>query len=191
MNNSEVLPRSFFCMVVDGRLREISVFEHQAILFPRIMAAIDSELLKRHKLQGVDIKGIRPLTSLSISGPNAKMHDVSFTDAVMIAQSLGIDIDSFEDQNNLFNIPIPGDETLAFQISDFNNNDRQILEDFARILIQAYEVEVGGIVPVKISYKSFGVILVVNHEIYGPCAKHYRPNDEHYDAIISKFSSQQ
>lgn len=183
MNDSELITRAFFCMVVDGRLREISVFEHQAILFPKLMAAIDT-------------KNIRSLAMLSISDTNGsdtngKMHEVSFSDAIMIAESLGVNFDSLEDQKNFFNIPIPGDETLTFQFSDFNNNDNnndnQVLEDFAQIIIEAYEVEAGGIIPVKTSDENFGVILVVNDIRYGAIAMHYRPNDENYNDIITKF----
>jgi hypothetical protein len=179
--------RSFVCSIVDNRMRELTLPEHQSRLFKKMMAMIDAKLLEMHQKNGEDVSKARPLTSLMIGGGGEGLHEVSFQDTIMIAQSLGIEIEEIEPPSDCFNIPIGEDQTLCFFFSDFEEASEQVLSDFAKIVFEAYRIQESAVIPFTTCRPEFGIILLANDDDDNYVGYHILPNHEDYEEVMAKF----
>jgi hypothetical protein len=180
----EDITNNFSYHVVARRLQKMTDDELIFALFDRV------KLLIKKKLGVNDIHNQGNLYDF-YSDEVPKILDLE--QLINVATDIGISDQELQTDNSLFHVISPDEVCHTFCIHDFETNSKDIYIDFARIIIDIFDLQKGYVAPVILSnchdsYLNEGIIFVHNDEDKGPTAISVEKINPVYELILQHYS---
>jgi hypothetical protein len=175
---------NFSYHVVAGRLQKMSDDELLLALFDRV------KLLIKKKLGVNDIQNQGDFYDFC---PDEVPRVLDLEQLINVATDIGISDHELQTDNSLFHVISPDQACHTFCIHDFETNSKDIYIDFARIIIDIFDLQKGYVAPVILSnchdsYLNEGIIFVHNDENKGPTATSIEKINPVYELILQHYS---
>jgi hypothetical protein len=170
--------------VVAGRLVKMSDEDLFNNLFDRVKLLIKKKIGVNDILNQGNLYGFNPDEAPRI---------LNLEQLVFVALDLGISEQELQTDLSLFHVIGPDKVNHTFCIHDFETNSKAIYSDFAKIIIDIFDLETNSVAPVMLSncHDSFlneGIIFVHHDPKSGPTAQAIQRDNPVYQEVVNQYS---
>jgi hypothetical protein len=170
--------------VVAGRLVKMSDEDLFKALFDRVKHLIKKKIGVNDILNQGNLYGFCPDEAPQI---------LNLEQLICVALDLGITEKELQTDLSLFHVIGTNEVNHTFCIHDFETNSKDIYSDFAKIIIDIFDLEQGCVAPVMLSdchesYLNEGIIFVHNDAKLGPTAQAIERQNPVYEEVLIHYS---